>query len=102
MELKSSSQLVSRTSTSEDALLTIILIGGWGGCQYYSALMKTSANRTTFINALSSTVNEYDLDGKLYSRYVQCCPTHFYSSLGIDIGDFDTLASSSETYHGHA
>ncbi|KAF7974941.1 hypothetical protein HWV62_10993 [Athelia sp. TMB] len=40
---------------------------------------------TTFINALSSAVNEYNLDGKRYSYDVQCCLTHVYSSLGIDI-----------------
>lgn len=41
----------------------VLSVGGWGGCEYYSAAMKTSAHRTTFINALSSAVNEYDLDG---------------------------------------
>lgn len=51
------------------ALLNCVWIGGWGGCEYYSAAMKTSSNRTTFINALSSAVNEYDLDGKLSRLY---------------------------------
>ncbi|KZP30284.1 glycoside hydrolase family 18 protein [Athelia psychrophila] len=51
------------TGAHKSGTKVVLSVGGWGGCEYYSALMKTSANRTTFINALSSAVSKYDLDG---------------------------------------
>lgn len=47
-------------------LLTLLFRGGWGGCEYYSAAMSSSANRTTFINALASAVSTYNLDGECF------------------------------------
>lgn len=36
--------------------------GGWGGCQYYSQVMKSS-NQAQFVAAVVDAVKKYDLDG---------------------------------------
>ena len=43
----------------------VLCIGGWGGCQYYSQSVSSSANRTKFANSIASTISTYGLDGKL-------------------------------------
>lgn len=40
------------------------LLGGWGGSHYFSSATSSSANRTTFTNALKSAVSTYGLDGE--------------------------------------
>ncbi|KAG6910361.1 hypothetical protein DXG01_011076 [Tephrocybe rancida] len=37
--------------------------GGWGGCQYFSSSVSSSANRTNLVNSISSTINANGLDG---------------------------------------
>ncbi|KAF7978942.1 hypothetical protein HWV62_44159 [Athelia sp. TMB] len=41
----------------------VLSIGGWGGCKHYSSTMSSQGNRNTFVDSLSSTVNQYHLDG---------------------------------------
>ncbi|KIM81785.1 glycoside hydrolase family 18 protein [Piloderma croceum F 1598] len=56
-------KLVSAAHDSGHKTKIVLSVGGWGGCKYYSAAMSSSNHRTTFIDALSTAVNSYDLDG---------------------------------------
>ncbi|GJE93368.1 glycoside hydrolase family 18 protein [Phanerochaete sordida] len=47
-------------SSNTRAMLTI---GGWTGSKYFSSLVATSDNRTSFVNAAMQLVSQYDLDG---------------------------------------
>ncbi|KII91199.1 glycoside hydrolase family 18 protein [Plicaturopsis crispa FD-325 SS-3] len=55
--------LVSAAHGSSHGTKVVLSVGGWGGSTYFSATMSSSANRTTFINALASAVSTYNLDG---------------------------------------
>jgi chitinase len=57
-------QLVSAAHGSGHSTKVCLSIGGWGGSYWFSQAMGSSANRTTFINAIASAVSTYDLDGK--------------------------------------
>ena len=49
----------------------MLTIGGWTGSKYFSSLVATADNRTSFVNACMQLVSQYDLDG-LDFEYV--CP----------------------------
>ncbi|KIM81786.1 glycoside hydrolase family 18 protein [Piloderma croceum F 1598] len=55
-------RLVSAAHGGGHKTKIVLSVGGWGGCKHYSEAMSSS-NRTTFIDAVSSAVNAYDLDG---------------------------------------
>ncbi|TFK74291.1 glycoside hydrolase family 18 protein [Pluteus cervinus] len=38
-------------------------IGGWTGSRYFSSHVATSSNRTTFVQAITNVVQQYQLDG---------------------------------------
>lgn len=54
----------------------MLSIGGWTGSQYFSIAMATPANRTAFVEAVSSLVLKYDLDGIDFEYVIR---TRFYS-----------------------
>ncbi|KAF7974946.1 hypothetical protein HWV62_11003 [Athelia sp. TMB] len=48
---------------SQHKTKVVLSVGGWGGCKHYSSTMSSQGNRNTFVDSLSSTVNQYHLDG---------------------------------------
>ncbi|KAF9446853.1 glycoside hydrolase family 18 protein, partial [Macrolepiota fuliginosa MF-IS2] len=56
-------RLVSAKNASGKSTKIVLSVGGWGGSQYFSQACSSSANRTKFVNAMSSAVNQYGLDG---------------------------------------
>ncbi|KAF8970626.1 glycoside hydrolase superfamily [Flammula alnicola] len=58
-------QLVTsaRNSGYGTRIVLSIAIRWLGGCYYFSQACSTAANRTTFANSISTTINSYSLDG---------------------------------------
>ncbi|EIM83169.1 glycoside hydrolase [Stereum hirsutum FP-91666 SS1] len=56
-------RLVSSANSSGAGTKIVLSVGGWSGSYWFSQAMSSSANRTTFINALSSAVSTYGLSG---------------------------------------
>ncbi|KAF9458111.1 glycoside hydrolase family 18 protein [Collybia nuda] len=56
-------RLVTSAHNSGKGTKIVLSVGGWGGSHYFSSATSSSANRTTFTNALKSAVNTFGLDG---------------------------------------
>ncbi|KAJ8483486.1 hypothetical protein ONZ45_g14588 [Pleurotus djamor] len=56
-------RLVSSARNSGKGTKIVLSVGGWGGSTWFSQAVISSANRTTFKNALVSAVNSFGLDG---------------------------------------
>jgi chitinase len=56
-------RLVSAANKSGHGTRIVLSVGGWGGCQYFSQVMSSSANRGAFITSLTNAVNQYGLAG---------------------------------------
>jgi chitinase len=56
-------RLVTAAKNSGKGTKIVLSVGGWGGCQYFHQAMSSSANRGTFIAALTNAVNQYGLAG---------------------------------------
>ncbi|KAL0952638.1 hypothetical protein HGRIS_006884 [Hohenbuehelia grisea] len=56
-------RLVTAKKNSGKATKIVLSVGGWGGSTWFSQATNSSANRTTFKNALVSAVNTFGLDG---------------------------------------
>ncbi|KAF7315065.1 Glycoside hydrolase family 18 protein [Mycena indigotica] len=56
-------RLVSSAKASGAGTKIVLSVGGWGGSTYFHQACSSSANRSTFVSALSSAVSTYGLDG---------------------------------------
>ncbi|KAF8628571.1 hypothetical protein AX17_005967 [Amanita inopinata Kibby_2008] len=56
-------RLVSSASNSGKGTKIVLSVGGWGGSYYFSHACSTTANRSTFTNALVNAVHSYGLAG---------------------------------------
>ncbi|PBK85665.1 glycoside hydrolase family 18 protein [Armillaria gallica] len=56
-------RLVTSARNSGKGTKIVLSVGGWGGSYWFSQAVSSSANRSTFTNALSSAVSTYGLDG---------------------------------------
>ncbi|KAL4245784.1 glycosyl hydrolase 18 family protein [Abortiporus biennis] len=56
-------RLVAAARNSGHGTKIVLSIGGWGGSQFFSQVMSSSGNRSTFVNAAVGAVNTYGLDG---------------------------------------
>lgn len=57
-------RLVTSARNSGKGTKIVLSIGGWGGSYWFSQAVSSSSNRGTFVNACSSAVNTYGLDGR--------------------------------------
>ncbi|KZV96514.1 glycoside hydrolase family 18 protein [Exidia glandulosa HHB12029] len=56
-------RLVSAANSSGKGTKVALSVGGWGGSTWFSQAVSSSANRTTFVNSISSAINTYGLAG---------------------------------------
>ncbi|KAI0089280.1 glycoside hydrolase family 18 protein [Irpex rosettiformis] len=56
-------RLVTAAHNSGKGTKVVLSIGGWGGSTYFSQAVSSSSARSTFVNAASSAVKTYSLDG---------------------------------------
>lgn len=56
-------RLINAKKVSGKSTKIVLSVGGWGGSHYFSQACSNSTNRTTFVNAMVSSVKRYELDG---------------------------------------
>ncbi|KAF5366781.1 hypothetical protein D9758_006469 [Tetrapyrgos nigripes] len=56
-------RLVTSAKNSGRGTRIVLSVGGWGGSTNFSSAVSSSANRSTFVNALVGAVNQFGLDG---------------------------------------
>ncbi|GLB44488.1 putative glyco_18 [Lyophyllum shimeji] len=56
-------RLATAAHKSGKGTKVVLSIGGWGGCQYFSSSVGTSANRAKLVSSIQSVINSNGLDG---------------------------------------
>ncbi|KAG6820584.1 hypothetical protein H0H93_014811 [Arthromyces matolae] len=56
-------RLATAAHNSGKGTRVVLSIGGWGGCQYWSSSVSSSANRTKLVNSIKSVITTNNLDG---------------------------------------
>ncbi|KAG6890137.1 hypothetical protein C0995_011430 [Termitomyces sp. Mi166 len=56
-------RLATAAHNSGKGTKVVLSIGGWGGCQYFSSSVSTSANRMKLVNSVKKIVEANGLDG---------------------------------------